>query len=305
MSRILVTGASGLLGLNFGLQFCDRHEIIGISHQHALQGMPFAVRAVDLSEHGAARRLVEEIHPDVVLHCAALANVDQAERQPVLAQRINAEVPGELAEVCARLGLRMLHISTDSVFDGLRGNYTESDLVQPLNRYARTKWLGEQAVLSANPQAIVARVNFYGWSLTGRRSLAEIFYHTLAAGQSMFGFRDVFFCPLHVSDLGRLLLEMVEHNLQGVYHVVSSEALSKYDFGCRIARHFGLDEGLIRPVSWQEAGLTAPRAPQLTLNTEKLASALGRRLPGQADGLEHLHAQFQMGFPARIRQLAG
>ena len=304
MSRILVTGASGLLGLSFGLQFCDQHEIIGVANAHPLKGLPFELRAVDLAQPGAAQRLIAEVQPELVLHCAALANIDLAESQPALARRINTEVPGEIAAAVRRIGGKMIHISTDSVFDGQRGDYSERDEPNPINVYARTKLDGERAVLQDDPDAIVARVNFYGWSLSGKRSLAEIFFYTLSAGKSMFGFTDVYFCPLQVNILGEVLLEMASRSLNGLYHVVSAEALTKYDFGTRIARLFGLDETLIQPVSWKDAGLRAARSPRLTLNSGKLASALGHDLPGQASGLSRFLSLYREGFQAQIRNYA-
>ena len=301
MSRILLTGASGLLGLSFGLQYHDQHEIVGVVNEHPLKGVPFEVRQVDLAQPGAAEKLIAEVQPEIVLHCAALANIDQAESHPGLAQRINAEIPGEIAALMRQSGGWMIHISTDSVFDGQRGDSRETDETNPINVYARTKLAGEQAVLQANPDAIVARVNFYGWSISGKRSLAEIFYQQISAGKSMLGFTDVYFCPLQVNVLAEILLEMASRQLHGLYHVVSSEALTKYDFGMRIARLFGLNETLIRPVSWQEAGLQAARSPKLTLNSEKLAGALGRTLPNQAPGLDRFLSLYREGFQAQIR----
>jgi dTDP-4-dehydrorhamnose reductase len=300
----LVTGASGLLGLNFGLQFAGQHEIIGVAHQHALAGLPFELRQVDLAQPGAAARLVADVRPEIVLHCAALANIDQAESSPALAERINAELPGEMAAAARAAGAWMAHISTDAVFDGVRGDYSEDDLPNPLNVYAATKLRGERAVLAANPGAAVARVNFYGWSLSGQRSLGELFVRQLSAGKQMFGFTDVIFCPLQVNVLGEVLLRMARAGLSGVYHTVSSETLSKYEFGCRVARQFGLDESLIQPVSWKDAGLKAVRSPNLNLRTERLSAALGEPLPGQAVGLERFHLEAQLGLDRRIRGLA-
>ena len=304
MSRILVTGASGLLGLHFGLQFANQHEVIGVANAHGLRGLPFALRTLDLAQPGAAEALVAETHPEIVLHCAALANIDQAEANPQLAYRINAEVPGELARAARRAGAVMIHISTDCVFDGLRGDYCETDETHPINVYARSKLAGEQAALAANPEAMVARVNFYGWSTSGTRSLGELFFNNLSAGKPMFGFTDVFFCPLHTNGLGEVLLKMAGRRLSGIYHVVSREALSKYDFGCRVARRFGLDEGLIRPVSWQDAGLKAARSPNLTLRTEKLAAALGEPLPAQEEELERFFIQEREGIRSYISHFA-
>lgn len=304
MTRILVTGASGLLGLNLSLQLYDRCEIIGVTHRQALNRPPFKWVEADLARPGKVAELVNTYEPDLVVHCAALANVDACEGEPGLALRVNGELPGEMAAVCRRMGTRLVHLSTDAVFDGQRGGYVETDEPNPLNVYARTKLAGEHAVADANPDALVLRVNFYGLSLSGKRSLAELFHHNLSAGREMMGFTDVFFCPLQVNDLVDLILKMGLNGLNGLYHVVSSECISKYDFGMAIARRFGLDGALIRPVSWREAGLKAVRSPNLTLNVEKATHALGSAMPDQAAGLERLFENFQENLPERLRSLA-
>jgi dTDP-4-dehydrorhamnose reductase len=303
LTRFLVTGASGLLGLNFALYTCQQHQVTGVVNHHTLSQAPFAVRQLELSRPDAARQLVQTVRPQVILHCAAMANVDACESQPELAQRVNTELPGELAALAAEFDCKMLHISTDAVFNGEKGNYTEEDTPAPLSVYARTKLAGEEAVLKANPRAIVARVNFYGWSITGRRSLAEFFYSHLAAGETMKGFTDVHFCPLEVHDLSDLLLEMAAKDLQGIYHVVSGESFSKFEFGQRLARQFGMDAGLIQPISWRDAGLQATRSPLLTLDTMKLQQALQHPLPDQSHGLARFAQSLSDGLPDVIRSM--
>ncbi len=302
--RILVTGASGLMGLNFGLQFARQHTITGLVNQHDLAAAPFEWMRVDLAQPGVAAAVIRAVKPDLILHCAALANLDGCERNPEQAWRLNAELPGEIAAEAHRAGVKLVHISTDAVFDGqAEGAYTETSTATPINVYARTKLAGEAAVLDADPDAIVARVNFYGWSLGGTRSLGELFYNQLSAGRRMNGFTDVWFCPLQVNVLAETLLQMVDKNLSGLFHTVSSECLSKYDFGCRIARLFGLDEGLIDPVSWRDANLTAPRSPNLRLDTTLLAAALGAPLPDQAAGLQRFSGQLAQGLPETLKRM--
>ncbi|GAP13775.1 dTDP-4-dehydrorhamnose reductase [Longilinea arvoryzae] len=305
MTRILVTGASGLLGLNFALQHAAQHQITGVVNSQALRrDAPFAVRSLDLSQPGSGAALLKAERPEILVHCAAVANLEVAEKNPALAQRVNADLPGELAEASRRLGVRMVHLSTDAVFDGAHGPYMESDQPHPLSAYARSKWAGEQAVAAANSQAIIARVNFYGWSLNGRRSLAEFFYNQLSGGQPANGWTDVFFCPLEVNMLGDLLLEMAQQGLEGLYHVVSSECLSKYDFGRAVARAFGFDEGLVKPTRVADSGLHAARSPDLRLSTMKLARDLGRALPGQAECLARFQREYAEGYAGRLRGLA-
>jgi dTDP-4-dehydrorhamnose reductase len=195
-----------------------------------------------------------------------------------------------------------VHISTDAVFDGTKtGAYTEDDAPNPLSVYARTKRDGETAVLEANPNAIVARVNFYGWSMSGTRSLAEFFVNNLQAGKRVGGFTDVNFCPTFVGDLTDLLLAMLEKDLHGLYHTVGAECLSKYDFGVAIARRFGLDGSLIDPQSVDRSDLVARRSHNLCLSVHRLSTALGAPLPGFSTGLDRFYAQYQQGYPQKIR----
>jgi dTDP-4-dehydrorhamnose reductase len=301
VTRYLVTGASGLLGLNMSLWLSQTHTVIGAIRQPELKDAPFEVIVTDLAEKSAAEHLVEHARPDVIIHCAAMAIVDDCESQPELAQSVNGDLPGELAVLAVRHSIPIVHISTDAVFDGEKGNYKEEDVPHPLSVYARTKLAGEQAVASANPQAIIARVNFYGFSLHGQRSLGEFFVNNLAAGKPVNGFTDVQFCPLFVLDLASILVEMVEKRLHGLYHVVSSESLSKYDFAVRIARKFGLDERLI---SVLQGGLKAARSPNLTLNTGKLQAALGHSTPNQEAGFEAFHQVYHNGYVKKLMSYA-
>ncbi|PWH11816.1 MAG: hypothetical protein DDG60_16300 [Anaerolineae bacterium] len=299
--RILVTGASGLLGLNLCLGKWDRHTLVGVD-RGKLHGTPFELLHTNLTAPGAIPRLIESSRPDAIIHTAANANIDSCESDPEGARLLNGEIPGLLAEAAANASIRFLHISTDAVFDGTKdSHYTEEDAPNPLSIYARTKLLGEQNVLSANPQAIVARVNFFGWSLSGTRSLSEFFYNKLSAGEPCNGFTDVYFCPMFVSDLAAILIRMLERGLAGLYHAVGSEALSKYEFGRRIAHQFGFDESLIIPQSVEESGLKARRSHNLRLSTHKLSTDLGIAIPDVSTGIAKFYTQYQQGYPQKMR----
>lgn len=301
MTRILITGASGLLGLNLCLANRDSHTLLGLD-RGKLHGTPFELVHATLDDPAAVSRLIDTLKPDAVIHTAALANLEKCEADPQGARYLNAEIPGILAESAARTSVRFIHISTDAVFDGTKdGIYTETDAPSPPGVYSATKLLGEQNVLSANPAAAVARVNFFGWSLSGTRSLSEFFYNKLSAGEQCNGFTDVYFCPLFVGDLAETLVRMLDKGLSGLYHVVGSEALSKYDFGQRIARQFGFDEGLVRPQSVENSGLTAKRSHNLRLSIHKLSTDLGQSIPGASTGIEQFYTQLQQGYPQKMR----
>lgn len=306
MKRLLVTGVSGLLGVNLALLAGETYQVTGVlrgNHAMPIPGRtPFTTLYADLTQPGQVERVLEQADPDVIIHCAALTNVDRCETHPEEAHQANVLLPAWLARAAAQSGARLVHISTDAVFDGARGGYTEEDTPHSINVYADTKLAGERAVMDANADALIARVNFYGWSWTGSRSLAEFFFQRLSAGETVQGYADLIFCPLLVNDLAAILLDMVECNLQGMYHVVSSESQSKFAFGGMLARVFGFDENLVLPASSRmAANMKAPRSPLLTLSSEKLEKALHRSMPAQLPAMRRFAALQQQGYPQTLR----
>jgi dTDP-4-dehydrorhamnose reductase len=300
--NVLVTGVSGLLGINLSLCLANEYQVFGVYHRRSLSNTPFQTLSADLSNEKELFRMLESTKPDVIINCAAMAIVDRCEENPDAAWKINAEMPGMMAKTAQRMGIQLVHISTDSVFDGIQGGYRESDTPNPLGVYARTKVEGEKRVTNEYPDALIARVNFFGSSLSGSRSLAEWFYYNLLAGKRLSGFTDVFFSPLFVDDLAEILWQMTGLGLSGLYHVVSSECLSKYEFGIRLAREFGLDEKLVSPSSWKDAGLKAARSPNLCLDTTLIRNALGQPMPGQAQGMKRFRQKMDAGFPKRLQR---
>ena len=305
MTRLLVTGASGLLGVNLALLAAQKgYDVIGWTNRERLVNAPFETASVDLTDFDEIGPHLEAAKPDLIIHCAALTNVDQAETNGRLSYLLNAEAPGYLASAAARNGAKLIHISTDAVFDGSKGDYSEEDMPHPLNTYAHSKLKGEEAIASANPDAIIARVVFYGWSIRGNRSLAEFFYNHLSAEQTVNGFTDMFFTPLYDNHLAGILLEMAEKNLSGLYHVFGSTPISKYAFGVALAREFGLDESLVSPISALEAGLATRRPLNLSMRTDKLSAALGHEIPTGTEGLRALADALREGLREKLASLA-
>lgn len=301
MPRILLTGVSGLLGINFAQEMMNEYEIVGVDRGR-LAYAPFRVLKQDLLDANAVDTILDTAKPDWVVNCAALAELDACEENPDLSRRLNTDLPRKLARACKARDILFAHISTDAVFDGEKdGYYTEDDKPNPTSVYAKTKLDGEWAVLTEYSNAIVARVNFYGWSLGGKRSLAEFFFNNLTKNKSMSGFTDVIFCPMLVNDTARMLVKMLEHRLEGLYHLVGLQAMSKYQFGVEIARRFSLRESDITPKSVSFSGLLAKRSNNLWLSTRKLSTDLGMEMPDFSTGLDRFFTQNQQGYPQTLR----
>ena len=301
---ILVTGASGLLGSNF-LVVAQRRgaRLAAVSHRHSVR-MPGveAVRA-DLTDRRAVEDLCRAFRPRWIVHCAALTDVDRCEEHPEEARRVNAEVPGHLAEAARHVGAGLLYISTDGVFDGTAGQYAEGDAPAPVNVYAETKLAGEDAVRGALERHLIVRTNIYGWNLQEKLSLAEWILGRLETAQDVPGFRDAVFTPILVNDLSEVLLDMLDRGLIGVYHVAGSQALSKYEFALALAEEFALSRDLVRPASLAGSTLRASRPPNTSLQTAKVSRALGRPMPDATAGLRRFKALRDAGFVKRLKAL--
>lgn len=301
MARVLVTGATGLLGQVLCHDLADDHDVVALTHSRSLLDDRLTGVRADIRDEDALSRLWEAARPEYVVHTAALASVDECERDPDRARAENADAVGTIARLCRRHGSRLVHVSTDAVFDGSSGPYTEDDPVGPLNVYARTKWEGEDICLREAPDALVARVNFFGWSATGTRSLAEFFYNAVAEGRPVNGFTDVQFSPLYSRDLGDLLWAAAQRrDVVGVRHVAARDALSKHEFGREVARTFGFNTDLVRPCTAAETH-SVVRSPRLILDASRIAGELGRPLPTVRDGLRRLHEDARSGYRDQLR----
>ena len=299
---LLVTGASGLLGAALVSHAHDLgREVVGLCHRHKLQIKNVPVHSVDLTNRAATRELISRLQPATIVHCAAATNVDWCEDHPLETEEANVHTVSFLAEIAAEMKSSLTYISTDSVFDGKRGNYSEDDQPSPLNVYAKSKLHGEQEVLRLHSSALVARVTIFGWNAQDKHSLSEWILQELCAGRQVPGFTDVHFSPIVANDLAEILLLMLDRQLTGIFHVVGSERISKYQFAKRLAVIFGFDEEQVVPAELAEATLRAARPLDVSLNTQKVRLALGRTMPNVDEGLRRFRALRQKGYPQQLK----
>jgi dTDP-4-dehydrorhamnose reductase len=296
---LLVTGASGFLGRHLAREAVAAGRPVALAvHHHASDLPELKVVRADLTVPRAARDLLRRIEPQWVVNCAAFTNVDECERNPARSHALNVELPRLLAEACAEAGAGLVHISTDSVFDGKRGSYSEEDEAAPVNVYARSKLEGERAVEDEYPEALVLRTNFIGVSRSRHAGLADWITTKLESGERILGFTDVIFAPLLVNELARIILAAIDSRLEGLYHTSARDACSKYNFARRLAAAIGLDSGLVDRAVVADANLAAPRPLNISLSPLRLERALGRPMPSVEDaisGYAALHAPVAAG----------
>jgi dTDP-4-dehydrorhamnose reductase len=303
MTRAVVTGASGLLG-GAVVRELMRHADAVEGWSHAVEAAPDGVRfrTLDLRDASAAERVLRAARPDLVVHCAALTDVDRCESDREAAAALNAAVPGRLAATAYALGSRFVHVSTDAVYDGERaGLHDETETPRPVNAYARTKLDGERAVMAAHRAALVVRTTMHGWSAQGRVSFSEAIVRALLRGEPMSLFSDVRFSPLVVTDLAAVIRRLAEQGAAGVVNVGAADAVSKEEFGRLVAREFGLADDPIVSVRVADRGLRAPRPRNCALAVGRLTGLLGEPPPTVRDGVRRMCADADSGAAARLK----
>ena len=282
----LVTGANGFLGMNAGVFLSGKAHTIGATREpHSSPIFDNHVQ-FDIQDLSSVRLTFSSLKPDVVLNTAALASHQLCEENPELALGVNTIGAKNVAIAAEEIGAQLLHISTDAVFDGKSGNYREDDATSPFSVYGQTKLAGEQAVLTALPTALVVRTNFFGWSPTGERSILEFFVNSLTQGKRVDGYSNYFVSSIYAQDLLQALFELSDFQHAGLLHVVSSDSLSKYDFGVAVARQWELDSQLIQASHDIHHEGTNSLTRDLSLNTDKAMEFLGRRFPTQLEGIQ-------------------
>lgn len=289
--RVLITGGSGLLALNWACAMRGSWNVILGTHQRQVKLAGAVTLPLDLDVPERLALQIDKIAPDMIVHTAGLTSVDQCERNPVSARRANAELARNVAEAAARKGIRLVHISTDHLFAGTRSGYIENDIPEPLNEYARSKLLAEEWVRKAHPQALILRTNFFGWGHAQRQSFSDWIIYSLRAGESMTLFDDVYFTPILADSLAEAAHRLVAKSAFGVFNVVGDERVSKYQFAVRLAHVFGLPGELIQYGKISHSSLLAKRPPDMSLSNAKARGVLGDGLGCLDDFLSILRRQ--------------
>ncbi len=272
--KVVITGGTGLLASNIALYKRDKWEILLLTRNHSLTFEGVASVKANLLDLDSTQRLLENFNPDLVIHTAGLANVEECEENYYVAHLANTVITKNIAQICSRKKYKLVHISTDHFSNQELGTSSELDIGLPLNVYAETKLLGESAVHRFCDNAIIVRTNFFGWGHENRTSFSDFIINNLRNNSSITLFDDVFYTPIFIDELVDSINGLVEVNATGVYNIVSNKKITKYEFGLKIAEVFTLDQNLIQKGSIADKSLTK-RPHNMALDNKKLVKTLG------------------------------
>lgn len=291
MSAILITGGTGLLAVNWATRISTAHTVSLATHTRKITLPNARSIAVDLDSVNGVRQILDKLTIDTVIHAAAMTDIEECEKVPELARHVNVTLASNVAQASKAHGARLVHISTDHLFDGAAPMRTEEDTIAPLNVYACTKAEAENIVLEACPTALVIRTNFFGWGTSYRSSFSDAILASLNAGRPAMLFEDVYYTPILVDILIDAVHKLLSKAQTGIFNIVGDQRISKFDFGLKVAAEFGLDSRLINRSMLSERRDLTSRPFEMSLSNHKVCRVLGGLLGTVGDHLARMRRE--------------
>lgn len=217
---------------------------------------------LDISNFNQVESLIRKINPDYVINSAARTDIDFLETHQDIAMQVNCIGAGNIAKICHENKIRLLHVSTDSVFDGNKGNYSEDDKPNPINVYAKSKHKGELEVSKYSKNHVIVRTNFYGINHRGAYFFNWILT-SLKSKSSIIGYTDIIFSPLDVTTLSEMIMELFDIKHTGILHLSSGKPISKFDFIIQVAKQLNKSTDIIKPGKSDDTKVPRPKNTSL------------------------------------------
>ncbi len=277
--RVLVTGATGFLGVTLMERVPDFMTPIGASHSRA------ADLRWDITDPVSVSSTISSVRPDAIIHCAAMSLIGACTRDPEQAFAINADGAGYVATAAATARARLIALSTDNVFDGTKGGYVEQDYRSPINAYGRSKAAGEDLVFAAHPTALIVRTS----AMIGRNRSDRYPFSSFVLdhdpGEPLELFADEIRSFVPVTTMADALWELVPTDIEGMLHIAASESASRSEFGRALLEAAGRSD-----IEILESSSPPGRANDLSLNVDLATGLLTTRLPTIDETIEEVLA---------------
>lgn len=270
LPNAFITGGSGLLGLNILLHSSKNYNFYALENKRQIKLPGVKAVKVDLGNLISIKSFLQSNRPQLVIHSAGMTNVDACNLEPDKANFINGVLPGNLSKVCWDLGIKFVLISTDHLFDGTESFLNEEASTRPVNAYGSSKAFGETEAMSNNPDALVVRCNFFGWGPSYKPSFSDFIFSNLSKGKPIRLVDDIYYTPALAQNLINTIYSLVNVQASGIFNVVGSERVTKYEFGVKMAKAFEWDLNLIELISWSSLEKKAKRPSDMSLCDHKL-----------------------------------
>lgn len=300
---ILLTGGSGLLAVNWAVKMRNIYNVVLLLHERQIKLEGVISVAADIESFDKLSSILLKYQPVVVVHTAGLTSVEVCEHDPLLANRINVEISANVASVTRHLGVKMVHISTDHLFDGTKALLSEDTEPSTCNVYAYTKAIAEKRVIENNESALIIRTNFYGWGTSYRKSFSDMIIFSLRNSKEINLYHNVYYSPIYMSDLIHIVHKLMDNGAEGIYNVVSDNRISKFEFGILLANEFGLDKKWITKSELIQNTSIVKRPFDMSLCNKKATEFTGVRIGKVEDHIKRMKIEEKNSSTLEIQSL--
>ena len=246
MKNLLITGASGLVGRGLVKHCVSRYNLVGTYHSRDYRPDNFKLKHLDLSNSSEIEDCLDEVQPSIVIHCAALSDIQYCQKNQKQAEEINYRATAQLAAFCNQRGIRLVYLSSDMVFDGAKGNYSEEDSASPINQYGNSKYAAEESIKGIFENYVIARLNLvYGHGEAVKKSFTDSILIASWSGRSFPVFKGQIRTPIALDVASRAIRELAEGDFKGVYHLGGKETIDRWDFAVKLISFMKLDPSVI------------------------------------------------------------
>ena len=249
MKTIAFTGGSSLLAQSWIYKKDNKVDFILGKHKRELAKSKNKIFEFNYEDVKKLSNQLTDNKIDIIINCIGLTDVEECEKDYEAAFKTNVKIAENIAKACQRAKIKLVHISTDHLFDGSIAFANEEEKKVPLNNYAKTKAKGEEIVLQNCSDALVIRTNFFGWGPNYKPSFSDKILNNLEKGISSRLFKDVYYTPVSVGTLKKQIYLLIQKKAKGVFNISSNERITKYQFGILLDKTFGYNKNLIEPIS--------------------------------------------------------
>ena len=275
MIKVIITGSNGLLGqslLNLLSEEKEKYEVYGFSKGINRSGREdFTYVSIDITNEENLKKSIKEIQPDFIINTAAMTQVDDCENNKQACDVLNVDVVKWLSEIAEEINAHVIHISTDFIFDGLKGNYKETDTPNPISYYGLSKLKSEKVLTSSNINFTILRtILVYGKVFDMSRSNIVLWVkQMLEEGKEITIVDDQYRAPTYVLDLAMACKISMDKKATGIFNISSNKLMSVFEITQEIAEVFNLDKSLLKPISTSTLNQTAPRPAKTGFDLSK------------------------------------
>ena len=263
--KIYITGVGGLLGYKLSIQSIEKFKVFGSYNLRKPKLKDITVNKLDLTNFLETKEIIKEINPDIIVNTAAISSVDYCEKHRNECEKINVEHVKNLYEISQKHKIKLIQISSDSVFDGNKNMpYVESNEPNPINVYGKTKLESEKIVLEDPNNLVVRSSVLYGWmpkylteiESSSKKSInfGQWLVNQLMKKQNVSIVNDEISSPIIAEELARSIIHLIESNCSGIFHCAPNESINRYDFSIKLANILNLDSSLIKSTTISKLG---------------------------------------------------